>query len=188
MDLSNLRKAVDTKLHQYQAAVELVKAERAALRTARDKHHDLEAAQVLAQEVATQIQELAHEKIATLVSKSLEAVFDEPYQFKINFEQRRGKTEADLTFERDGLQVDPMTASGGGVVDVAAFSLRLSSLLLSQPPLRRFLALDEPFRFVSADYRERVALLIRQLATDAGCQFLIVTHQKEYRIGTIVEL
>lgn len=149
---------------------------------------DAEEAQRVAQIVAQAVQEQAHARIASVVSKCLEAVFDEPYEFKILFEQKRGRTEARLVFVRDDLEVDPLTASGGGVVDVAAFALRLACLLLSKPALRKVVILDEPFRFVSAEYRQRVRTMVESLAKDMEVQFIMVTHMNELKMGTTVEL
>ena len=145
-------------------------------------------AQKTCQAVAEYVQGAAHANIAKIVSRCLEAVFDEPYEFKVVFEQKRGRTEARLVFERDGLTVDPMTASGGGVVDVASFALRLACLMLARPAGRRVLIMDEPFRFVSADYRPRVRAMVTGLASEMGVQFIIVTHIDTLRIGEVVEI
>lgn len=151
-------------------------------------HSHLQEALSIAQNVAQEVQEQAHKKIADIVTRSLKAVFDDAYTFKIQFEQKRGRTEANLLFERDGLNVDPMSASGGGVIDVAAFALRLSCLMLSRPGLRRLLVMDEPFRFVSVNYRDRLRDLVVKLADELDVQFIIVTHAQELACGTIVEL
>ncbi|MES2472602.1 MAG: glycosyltransferase, partial [Pseudomonadota bacterium] len=45
----------------------------------------------------------------------------------------------------------------------------------------RAMILDEPFRFVSEGYRERVALLLEDLATEIGIQFILVTHDPEFK-------
>jgi len=165
-----------------------IREERQTLRDVEERSNAVEEAQELAQQVAAQLQHQAHSRIADIVSKCLEAVFEEPYTFRIHFERKRGRTEAKLVFERDGLEVDPLSASGGGVVDIAAFALRLSCLLLSRPPLRRLLVLDEPFRFVSVDLRHRVRALLETLAADMGVQIVMVTHDPQLRAGTVITL
>lgn len=147
-----------------------------------------EEAQGIVQAVAETIQEEAHDRIAGVVSQCLATVFEEPYEFHIKFERARGRTEARLVFVRDGLEVNPIDASGGGVVDVAAFALRLSCLMLSRPARRRVVVLDEPFKFVSADRRAGVRAMLEGLTTDLGVQFIMVTHIDELRCGTIVEI
>src|SRR6185503_13063551 len=91
------------------------KAERTLTRT--------QDAQEILQLLAQAVQQQAHTKISGVVSSCLSAVFDDPYEFRVQFDRKRGRTEASLRFVRGGLEVDPLTASGGGVVDVAAFAL-----------------------------------------------------------------
>ena len=86
------------------------------------------------------------------------------------------------------MEVDPMDGSGGGVVDVAAFALRVSCLMLSQPPLRRLLVLDEPFKFVSEGFRGRVRKMLETLADEMKLQIVMVTHIRELETGKIIEL
>lgn len=187
-DIRRFRKQVDRKLVAYQAARTRHREEKKALKQAKDRSVSLREALAVATEVAKQVQEEAHQSIAEVVTFSLRAVFDDPYQFKILFEQKRGRTEARLVFERHGLEVDPLTASGGGVVDVAAFALRLSCLMLSRPSVRRVLVLDEPFKFVSPEYQDRLRDLVQTLAEKMDCQFIIVSHLERFRVGRVIDL
>ena len=146
-------------------------------------------AQEILQLLAQAIQQQAHTKIAQVVSRCLSAVFgDNAYEFKINFERKRGKTEAALRFVRGDLEVDPMSSAGGGVLDIAAFALRLACLILSQPKQSRVLVLDEPFRFVSAEYRGYVRGMLEQISADMCVQMVMVTHIQEFEIGKVIEL
>lgn len=140
------------------------------------------------QDAAAGVERSAHARITRIVGMCLSAVFDEPYEFDILFEAKRGKTEARLVFKRNGMVIgSPMDASGGGVLDVASFALRLASVVLSLPRKRRILILDEPFRFVSERYRPRVAELLERVAVEHGVQIVMVTHVREFRIGRVVE-
>lgn len=149
---------------------------------------DTKKAQVLVQAVVAELQNVVHLKVAALVTDCLRAVFDREYTFRIEFDSKRGKTEARMVLGRDGLDVDPMTESGGGVVDVIAFALRLAAVLFRRPAVRPVLFLDEPFRFVSVDYLPRVADLLTRLANDLGVQILMVTHIEELRCGKEVDV
>lgn len=121
-----------------------------------------------------------------MVSRALQSVFDDPYQFEIVFERKRNRTEAALLFKDGENELDPMNSVGGGVIDVASFALRLACLVLSNA--RPILILDEPFRFVSVDLRPRVATMVQEMAEQLEVQFIIVTHDPEFQMGTIVEL
>jgi DNA repair exonuclease SbcCD ATPase subunit len=145
-------------------------------------------AQGVIQTVAASIQEQAHSKIASVVSRCLESVFDEPYEFQIHFERKRGKTEARLVFVRNECEYSPMDSSGGGVIDVAAFALRVACLMLSVPMKRRTIVLDEPFKFVSVEYRDSIRDMIELLSEEMSIQFIIVTHISEIKCGEIINV
>lgn len=140
------------------------------------------------QEVTQHVQQQVHNRIASVVSRCLKAVFDEPYDFKIHFERKRGRTEARLVFIRNGEEIVPMQGSGGGVIDVAGFALRIACLMLARPKLRRLVVLDEPFKFVSSEYRERIRDLLETLSEEMGIQFVMVTHISEIQTGKIVRI
>jgi DNA repair exonuclease SbcCD ATPase subunit len=143
-------------------------------------------AQKLLQVTAEAVQRVAHARITELVSHCLTAVFGEAaYEFKIEFEQKRGKTEARVVFLRDGHEVDPVTAAGGGTVDVAAFALRLAAVLFSKPPVRRLLVLDEPFRMVSEEYQPRVREMVEGISERLGVQVIMVTHNENLVCGNV---
>jgi DNA repair exonuclease SbcCD ATPase subunit len=163
-----------------QETAELAKVERILERT--------KDAQEILQLLSQAVQQKAHEKISGVVSSCLSAVFDEPYTFRVQFDRKRGKTEASLRFVRGNLDVDPLTASGGGVIDVAAFALRVACLMLHRPRLSKIVVLDEPFRFVSAQYQDNVRTMLEELAGDLGVQFVMVTHVESLAAGKIIEL
>jgi DNA repair exonuclease SbcCD ATPase subunit len=165
-----------------------IERENAAVIDAQAAHANAQEAQDVLQHLSQAVQQQVHSRIANIVSSCLTSVFDDPYTFKINFDRKRGRTEACFKFLRNGLEVNPLTSCGGGVVDVAAFALRVICLVLHRPRLSRILILDEPFRFVSAHYREKVRAMLEQLAKDMKCQFIFVTHEESYRCGKEVQL
>lgn len=184
-----IKERANTLAQQARDAAGVLAAEHAGLAAAQATQAAAEAALALTQGVAAAVQQRAHQRIAGVVSRCLTMVFEEPYEFRIEFTSKRNKTEAKLTFVRDGLVLeDPADEAGGGVVDVAAFALRLAAIMFSRPKLRRVVIMDEPFRFVSRGYRARLANMLETLATELDMQFIIVTHMPELQAGTIVEL
>ncbi len=184
----NYRNKINDLLLKHRLAIDTVKIEKKNLFESEDQLTYAEEAQNILQHISQAIQQEAHNRISDVVSRCLEAIFDEPYTFMIKFERKRGKTEARLIFERNGLEIDPLTASGGGVIDVAAFALRLACLILTRPHARRLLILDEPFRFVSSEYRSRVKSLLETLAEEMNIQFVQVTHINALRCGKVIEI
>ena len=137
---------------------------------------------------AERSQRQVHGKLAAVVSEALQAVFPDPYSFVLKFERSRGKTSATLVFERGGQEFDPTTASGGGVLDVASFALRVACICIHRPARRKLLILDETFKYLSQDLRHRVAGLLETLANELGFQFVLISHSPELEIGNVIKI
>lgn len=191
MNLIKERKKINRLLTDFKTAKKNYRDESISLGCSRIHLSALKEAQVIAQTVAQTVQQQAHKKIANVVSKCLQTVFTgkDRYSFKINFERKRGRTVADLILIKNGHEIhDPLTGDSGGVVDIAAFALRVSCLILAKPTLRRVLLLDEPFKYVDIDNRENVKILLETLSKDLGIQFIMVTHDDEFKIGKVIKL
>lgn len=180
--------AVDTIAFQLRQAKSAFENEQKELDKATSLLHAAQEAQEVLQHLAQAVQQQAHQKISEVVSSCLSTVFDDPYEFKIVFERKRGRTEAQLRFTRRGIDVDPLTAAGGGMVDVAAFALRIACLVLHRPKLSRVVVLDEPMKFVSAKYRDNVKEMMERISKDMGVQIVQVTHIEELTMGKVIEL
>ena len=139
-----------------------------------------EKARAIMQLVAKETQEQLEYKISELVSLGLSAIFDNPYELVLNYEIKRGKTEADLLFKRGDNVVKPMLASGGGAVDVAAFGLRVAIWSLKSPRTRNTIVLDEPFKFISKNHQVKAGQLLSEISSKLGIQIIMVTHNQEF--------
>jgi DNA repair exonuclease SbcCD ATPase subunit len=185
----NLRSKLDKLLLEYSLVSKQVKEERKSLQEAKTYLDEVTQAQKLTQSVAEYVQEQAHKQISRIVTKCLQTIFgDEAYEFRINFSQKRSKTEAELVLVRDSQEVDPTEASGGGVVDLVSFALRLACLVLSTPKKRKLLVLDEPMKHLSSEYRPAVKEMLEGLSKELGIQIIMVTHSTELVAGKVIEL
>lgn len=139
-----------------------------------------EQAQIFLQKVAKETQSQLKLRIEDIVNLALETCFPSEYTFRINFNISRGKTEAELVFEdqKTGREIDPINASGGGVVDLTAFALRIASYTLERNS-DNVIILDEPFRFLSRDLQSRAGEIIKTLSEKMGLQIILVTHIPE---------
>lgn len=137
----------------------------------------IEESQIIIQTVAQQTQEKLKIHIEDIVQLALDACFPSEYTFAVQFELKRGKTEARICFLKDGIEINPMDASGGGVVDLTAFALRIASWSLSSTD--NIIILDEPVQKISRDLIDKVAKIIKKLSEELNIQFLIVTHIPE---------
>lgn len=128
--------------------------------------------------------------ISSIVTRCLSAVLgDQRYVFKIVFERKRNQAEArPVLVDADGNEYNPETMNGGGIVDVVAFGLRLACLILSRPQPSKILILDEPFQGLSAEYVQAMLSLMETLAEEFGVQIIMVTHERSYITGNVIEV
>lgn len=144
----------------------------------------LEQAQAFLQKIAQDTQSQLKFQIEDIVNLALETCFPNEYVFQLQFTIARGKTDAELVFlsQKTGRQIDPMNASGGGVVDLTSFALRIASYALEQG-IDNVIILDEPFRFISRDLQVRAGEILKTLSEKLGLQILMVTH-----IGEMIDI
>lgn len=133
-------------------------------------------AKIIIREVALETQQRIEQSLSELVSMALADIFPDPYRLKVSFEEKRGKTECQLYFEKEGNLYDPMDSVGGGPVDVASFVLRVCAWALQKPQARPVIIADEPFRFMAADLRDAVGQMLKGLSKNI--QFIIITHDE----------
>lgn len=189
MNLQNEAQAVDDVERQIDVVSRSITAETEALEAAIEHLKHAQEAQEILQCLSKAVQQKVHNQIAKVVTSCLEAVFGEKaYAFKIQFEMKRGKTEAVLKFKRGEHEVDPLDASGGGMVNVAAFALRAACLIMHRPRLSPLLVLDEPFGHVSARYQDNIRTMLEKLSEDLGIQILFITHNERLETGKVIRL
>ena len=144
----------------------------------------LETSQAFLQKIAQETQEHLKFQIEDIVNLALETCFPGEYTFQIDFNISRGKTDAELVFldQKTGRQVDPMNASGGGVVDLTTFALRIACYALERGT-DNVIVLDEPFRFLSRDLQQRAGEILKTLSERMQLQVIMVSH-----IGEIIDV
>lgn len=186
----NFRERADALKREYDRTQERISEETAALKRCLAEEAAVNEAGLILQRVAQQVQQQAHSAIVGVVSRCLQAVFgDDAYEFDIVFERKRGKTEARLSFRRDGHEVHPTMGAGHGCRDIASFALRIACMMLTKPALRRVLVLDEPFAHVHGEVqRKKARELIETLPTELGVQLILVTGLEWLKAGKIIEV
>jgi len=176
MNIQELRNRLEQQKGQRNQLMSHLRTLRGNLVSLRRDLHRHELAREVIREVGLKTQQQLQFHISDIASLALEAVFPDPYQLKVNFVQRRNKTECDLLFIREENEIDPLEASGLGVVDITSFSLRIAAWSMLHPRIRNVIILDEPFRFVSENYQERASTMIKEVSDKLGIQFIINTH------------
>ena len=112
--------------------------------------------------------------LSDIVTMALHIVFGDEYSFKIRFVQRRNTTEADLLLIENEQELNPLDASGFGVVDVISVALRMAYWKLQGS--RNCIIWDEPIRFLSPDLHKLMANMIQEISKEFGLQLIIITQ------------
>ena len=144
-----------------------------------ERQKTIELVQALVQKVAKETQEQLKFQIEDIVKTCIDTCFPDEYDFKVEFEIKRGKTECALKFYKNGHEIDDLLESGGGgVVDVASLGLRVAAWCLGNTT--NTLILDEPGKFVSRCLVGQFAEVIKVLSEKLNLQILMVSHIPEF--------
>jgi hypothetical protein len=175
---SNIRKYVDIataerevlKRKLNRAADNLIRLEKEQRR--------LEKAQAIVKEVSEMTQKEIVFQLSELSSMALAGIFPEPYQLEINFYERAGNSVAELSFERNGVNVDPLESASGGAADIVSFSLRISVWCLEGKVHSPIFIFDEPFKNINDPSRKMhrlIADVVKMICDKLGVQIIMVT-------------
>lgn len=176
INLGIIRNKLERLKGQYGQIENDILTNKKSIRNSKKELRKYEEAKEIIREVGIKTQEQLQYHISDITSLALEAVFNDPYELKIEFVQRRNKTECDIYFIRDGYKVDPINASGGGAVDIASFALRIASWSLQRPHSRATIILDEPLKWIDESLRDKGSAMIKKVSEKLGIQFIIITH------------
>ena len=116
--------------------------------------------------------------IEEMVTTALHSVFEEDYQFVINFDIKRNRPEAKISLKIRGEEADPKDSVGGGVLDIASFALRVVLYSIQNPKSDNVLILDESFKFLHGNI-ENVSKMLKELSKKLNIQFIIVSQIEE---------
>lgn len=182
MDLLAETEQLNRTIERRQGQIDQIKKQMVNLKRELDAEKKylvhVEQAQVIVKEAAKRTQEQVAWAIADIATKALQAIFHESYELIVRFENRRGKMECDILLSKHGEEIDPMTASGGGVVDVLSLSLRVAVWAICKDRHPTFL-LDEPMTHLARQQHQKAASMFRELVDNMGMQVLMVTHSED---------
>lgn len=188
MNLTELKRLATKAAGRLEAARSQLKRDIKKLRDSEDRLFIAEQALDELKQAALDTQHRIHSQICFLVNHCIQEVFGNSYSLAIEFQGRGGRTTARLVLSKDGQEVSTDDGVGGGIIDLASFALRVAALTIHQPPLAPLLILDEPFKFVSADHRPAVKMLLEKLAERLDMQIIMVTHIEELQTGQVISL
>lgn len=178
-DLTGLRNQLEQRKGKRQELQRMLDSCQTAMKEQSRNLRRHEQAREVINQVGLKTQNQISFHISEITSLALDAVFPNPYELTAEFTQRRNKTECDLYFVRDEEKVDPLSAAGGGAVDVAAFALRVASWSMQRPRSRNTLIIDEPLRYLSANLLPLAGEMLKQISERLKLQIIMVSHCEE---------
>lgn len=177
--LTDLRRRYEQRVGRRDQLLKQLDEAEARLRKLKRQASIAERGQTIVRTVALETQAQLEYRIGSTVTAAEEAVFeDRAYELAASFVERRGRTECDLAFVRDGTSIDPLSSAGYGAVDVAAFALRAAcwSMIRTQAPV---LLLDEPFRHLKGAVANRRAIeMVKEVSDELGLQVIMISDER----------
>ena len=111
---------------------------------------------------------------------AIRAVFDQAFQFKLNFTHERGRFVCQPVIVEGENEYEPKDEMGGSIIDIISFTFRVVLWHLSHPRSQNVFVLDEPMRFVGmGDELMKAARILKEISAKLGFQLIIVTHIQE---------
>jgi len=180
MGISEIRRKFEQEKGKRDALVSSIKSKENSVQSLKNRLRIAEEGQTIIQHVAKKTQDTLEYKISSIVSLALESIMDDPYEFLLRFEPKRGKTECVPLFKRRGIEQDPMFASGFGAVDIAAYFWRIALQNLQYPRTCKTIISDEPFRDLKGDEMpERAGQAAKMISEKLGLQLIMTSHTRE---------
>jgi DNA repair exonuclease SbcCD ATPase subunit len=179
MVLEDLKDRINKASYQIEANKKLLDKTRKDLAECEDQMNSLILAGNLLKTIGEQQREKTISTFERVITLALKEIFDSEYTFKIEVvADKRVSTKFKLI--KGDMEMELLTAVGGGVVNVVSFVLKVLILASVRPKRQQIMFLDEQFNNVSADYRPRVAKLLKSFSDQLGIQFVLITHQQEF--------
>lgn len=173
IEVNSRKKFLDDKLFELVGSVKRLEEHR----------DDLIKARWLINDVAESTQNLFKDRVEKLTTLAIRSVFDRPYEFKLKFEKKRNKVECRLVIEEDGEEFVPKDETGGGVLPIISFALRVVMWSLEDPKSRPVIMLDEPLKGSighKGDLLNKTAMMLKEVSDRLGLQLIIVTHEPTF--------
>lgn len=146
---------------------------------------DITTEKILLENSSLKALNLSKDIMEEVSTNSLRAVFDDEREVVINLGTKSGQRTAELLMLQDGDDTNPAKEEGGGVADIVSVTsfLALGDLLHENyAPL----FLDEPNKFLSKEYSEKMALYLKDILDYTGKQMFLVTHDEHLKnVGDI---
>ena len=182
--ISDIKNKIEQAKGKRESIESQIKGIKNNIRTELKNTKAAEHSRVIIQTVAKETQNQLEYRVSELSTLALQAVMEEEWKLKLEFNEKRGRTEATMLLEINEKSRSPKGNFGGGVLDTLGLFSRFGLFSLIRPVPRKFFALDEPLKWLKgADLPEKGAEIIKETSHRLGYQILMVSHSPELKAG-----
>lgn len=181
-DLRSLEGDLNVKLGTLKAAADEVKDLEGQIEAAGKALDTAQKAIELLTMVQVVVREGARQSFENIITTALNHIIGEDYKFVMAFGRRGNQQEVDFNVQSNSLKLplDPMDTSGGGVIDIVAFALRVATLELHRPRIDGPILLDETFKHLSQGHLDAAADFMNAVSKKTSRQIIMVSHKQEF--------
>ena len=169
------------KLCAFKASKKTLASLKAEITSLKEKDEIFTKGKLLLEESSMFAREQIKYQFELMVTNALQFITGENIEFKIEFEQKRGRPEATFyvitTLEDNSIiKNTPEESRGGGIIDIICLTLKYCMLQTHNPPISGPFILDEPAKHVSEEYIVNVGKFLNEIKTTFNRQIIMVTH------------
>ena len=173
--LENLKEKIYSAKGKKQSLIQRKKEYKDSLSFLEKEIERIKKAEIVILTVAKQTQEQLEFNLSEIVSLGMGIVFNNPYKLSLEFEPKK----CFLKFKKGEKTFDPMFSAGGGVGNIAGNNLRCAILKVSQPKVRNFLFLDEPFSGLKGeDANKRALKMLQTICKELDMQIIMIADER----------
>ena len=116
-----------------------------------------------------------------MVTFALHSIYQEDYQFQLEFGTRGNIGEMDFKLKTPGNKEfrDLKNCTAGGSLDIISLALRFVLIQVIRPKVEGFVVIDEGTKMLSKNYRENEYSFYKHISEKLNRQFIIITHSQE---------
>ncbi len=128
------------------------------------------------------------ELLEGMITDSLRDILKQDIFVKLETSIKDGTPSSEMfIFQKDdkgeNISYKPINGSGG-IRDVISLVSMVALRILESPRNSAPLFLDEPFKNMSRDYADNVALFVKKMNTYVGVQIFVITHERDIMPNT----
>lgn len=181
-DLENLKSLFHQEtgmLHQLKQSKKEMEEQVLSLQ---EEKNGLELKRIILQEASQEARKQAKETLESVATNALQYIMGEHVSLVIKLSEKGNSPTASFFVRKEYgdyvVETDPAEEEGGGIADIVAFSVFIAMLQLTGGSNVASLFLDEPSKFVSAGYSDKVANFLYDVSKSINRQAFMVTHDE----------